>query len=111
MQQKQNTQEKLREVRGYAIISKGDTPQQTGKNTFTIPSQHGNGSYIITIGTRPTCTCPDFVSRQKLCKHIHAVRFYLDFNNKVKTENKGIVNRRDYDLSVQKLLQFYKTAQ
>jgi len=111
MQQKQNTQEKLREVRGYAIISKGDTPLLTGKNMFTIPSQQGNGSYIITIGTRPTCTCPDFVSRQKLCKHIHAVRFYLDFNNKVKTENKGIVNRRDYDLSVQKLLQFYKTAQ
>jgi len=49
MQQNPNAQEKLREVRGYAIISKGDTPQQTGKNTFTIPSQQGNGSYTITI--------------------------------------------------------------
>jgi len=65
MRQIQNTQEKLREVRGYAIISKGDTPHQTGKNTFRIPSQQGNGSYTITIGTRPTCTCPDFEQRQK----------------------------------------------
>src|SRR3989338_6048193 len=86
--------EKMREVRGYAIISKGDTPQQIGKNAFSIPSQQGNGSYTITMGSKPSCTCPDFQSRQMPCKHIHAVRFYLDFNRKVKTENKGFVADR-----------------
>lgn len=86
-----NPSEKMREVRGYAIISKGDTPKKIGKNTFKIPSQNGNGEYIITMGKKPTCTCPDFEKRQKECKHIHAVRFYLDFNNKVKIQNKGIV--------------------
>ncbi len=86
--------EKMREVRGYAIISKGDTPQQTGKNTFTIPSQHGNGNYEVIMGNKPSCSCPDFTNRQKDCKHIHAVRFYLEFNSKVKTENKGVVADR-----------------
>jgi len=83
--------EKMREVRGYAIISKGDTPQKVGKDTFTIPSQQGNGEYTINMKPTLSCTCPDFVGRGKDCKHIHAVRFYLDFNNKVKTENKGLV--------------------
>lgn len=86
--------EKMREVRGYAIISKGDTPQKIGKDTFTIPSQAGNGEYTVTMKGKPTCTCPDFEKRQKECKHIHAVKFYLDFNNKVKTENKGIVSEK-----------------
>ena len=86
--------EKMREVRGYAIISKGDTPVQTGKNAFTIPSQQGNGNYEVVMGVKPSCSCPDFQNRQKDCKHIHAIRFYLDFNNKVKTESKGIVRHK-----------------
>ncbi len=90
-----NTSEKMREVRGYAIISKGDTPQKIDKNTFTIPSQAGNGIYTVTTKGKPTCSCPDFEKRHKDCKHIHAVKFYLDFNNKVKTENKGIVTEKE----------------
>jgi len=86
--------EQMREVRGYAIISKGDTPNKISKDTFTIPSQRGEGNYTITIGNKTTCTCPDFENRKKDCKHIHAVRFYLDFNNKVKTQNKGIVSEK-----------------
>jgi transposase-like protein len=89
-----NPSEQMREVRGYAIISKGDTPKQIDKDTFVIPSQNGNGEYTITMKGKPTCTCPDFMERNKDCKHIHAVRFYLDFNNKVKTENKGIVEEK-----------------
>jgi len=86
-----NASEQMREVRGYAIISKGDTPKQINKDTFTIPSQNGNGECTITMKRKPTCTCPDFEKRQMDCKHIHAVRFFVDFNTKVKTENKGIV--------------------
>jgi len=89
-----NGSEKMREVRGYAIISKGDTPQKIGNDTFSIPSQREDKTYIIKIGNKTTCTCPDFEKRHKDCKHIHAVRFYLDFNNKVKTENKGIVDKQ-----------------
>ncbi len=86
--------EKMREVRGYAIISKGDTPKKIDKNTFEVPSQNGNGIYKVTKNGKWECSCPDYQERHKDCKHIHAVRFYLDFNNKVKIENKGIVKDR-----------------
>lgn len=86
--------EQMRIVRGYAIISKGDTPRKIDNKTFVIASQHDNGEYKVTIGKKPTCTCPDYKERKIDCKHIHAVRFYLDFNNKVKTENKGKVEQR-----------------
>ena len=89
-----NASEQMRVVRGYAIISKGDVPQRIDAKTFIIPSQNGNGSYTIITGKKWGCTCPDFVNRQVDCKHIHAVRFYLDFNKKVKTENKGIVTQK-----------------
>ena len=89
-----NASEQMRVVRGYAIISKGDVPKKVDEKTFTIPSQNGNGEYTITKGNKWKCTCPDYKERKRDCKHIHAIRFYLDFNNKVKIENKGIVKEK-----------------
>ena len=89
-----NASEQMRAVRGYAIISKGDVPKKVDENTFTIPSQNGNGEYTIKRGAKWKCTCPDHKERKMDCKHIHAVRFYLDFNKKVKIENKGVVGQR-----------------
>ncbi|MBI5391309.1 IS1/IS6 family transposase [Candidatus Woesearchaeota archaeon] len=86
-----NASEQMRVVRGYAIISKGDVPKQIDAKTFSIASQNGNGEYNIIVGKKWLCSCPDFAGRKMDCKHIHAVRFFLDFKNKVKTENKGIV--------------------
>ncbi len=86
--------EKMWMVRGYAIISKGDIPKQIDSKTFVVPSQNDNGEYKVTLKRKPVCTCPDYQKRHIPCKHIHAVRFYLDFNNKVKIENKGIVSER-----------------
>ena len=89
-----NASEQMRLVRGYAIISKGDVPKKVDEKTFTIPSQNGNGEYTITKGNKWKCTCPDYKERKRDCKHIHAVKFYLDFNKRVKVENKGIVNQK-----------------
>jgi len=83
----QNTQQQIRQVRGYAIISKGDTPKQIAKETYTIPSQSGNGEYTITKGLKWRCTCPDFKERGIDCKHIHAVKFYLKVQNKIKEDS------------------------
>jgi transposase-like protein len=85
-----NAKEQMRELRGYAIISKGDTPKKIDKDTYSLKSQNGNGVYTIKMGAKATCTCPDFENRKIDCKHIHALRFFLDFNKKVKT-NLGIV--------------------
>ena len=86
--------EQMRVVRGYAIISKGDVPKKVSDNTFIVPSQNGNGEYTITKKNKWKCTCPDYEKRLRDCKHIHAVKFYLEFNQKVRTENKGIVKER-----------------
>ncbi len=86
--------EQMRVVRGYAIISKGDTPIKVNENTFTIPSQNGNGEYTIKTGKKYICSCPDYEERKKDCKHIHAVKFYLDFNKKVKIKNQGKTTKR-----------------
>ena len=89
-----NASEQMRAVRGYAIISKGDVPQRISNKEFSIASQNGNGTYKVTIGQKWTCTCPDYTGRLKDCKHVHAVKFYLDFNSKVKTESKGVVRHK-----------------
>ena len=39
---------------------------------FSIMGSTGN-VYIVTISTKPTCTCPDYVTRNKRCKHIFFV--------------------------------------
>ena len=93
MKQK-NASEQMRVVRGYAIISKGDVPRKIDETTFIVPSQNDNGEYTVTRKKKWRCSCPDYTKRLKDCKHIHAVKFYLDFNKKVKIENKGIVKDR-----------------
>ena len=91
---KQNPSEQMRMVRGYAIISKGDVPKKIDKNTYSIASQNNNGTYTVIVGKKYTCSCPDFTDRQKDCKHIHAVKFYLEFNNKVQIQHKGVVSEK-----------------
>lgn len=82
-----NASEQMRVVRAYAIISKGDTPKQIAKETYTVPSQSGNGEYTITKNGEWKCSCPDFVDRKKDCKHIHAVKLFLGLKEKVRRDN------------------------
>lgn len=79
--------EQMRIVRGYAIISKGDTPKEIAKETYTIPSQSGNGEYTITKNSGWKCNCPDFENRHKDCKHIHAIKFFLELKRKVEYDS------------------------
>lgn len=44
---------------------------------WEVPSQSGNGCYIVDLKDMPTCSCPDFEARQGKCKHIYAVEFTL----------------------------------
>jgi len=79
--------EQMRIVRGYAIISKGDTPKEVAKETYVVPSQSGNSEYTITKNGKWKCSCPDFENRKMDCKHIHAVKFFLSVQQKIKDEN------------------------
>lgn len=44
---------------------------------WKVPSQSGNGSYVVAIGEKPYCTCPDFETRRQPCKHIYAVEYVI----------------------------------
>ena len=44
---------------------------------YKVPSQSGGGAYVVNLDGEPFCTCPDFEKRQQPCKHIYAVEFII----------------------------------
>ena len=64
-----------RHLRGMAIAAM----IRIDKNRlgYRVPSQSGNGSYVVNTDDTPFCTCPDFEKRQRPCKHIVAVEFII----------------------------------
>ena len=64
-----------RQLRGMAIAAMTDIKQNP--LGFSVPSQSGNGSYVVAVGEQEFCSCPDFEKRGGPCKHIHAVQFAL----------------------------------
>jgi transposase/predicted nucleic acid-binding Zn finger protein len=65
-----------REERGLVIANTSKI--EKNKLGWKVPSQSGNGSYIVNLDHgEPFCTCPDFEKRGLPCKHIHAVEFVI----------------------------------
>ena len=66
-----------RQQRGIAIAA--ITPLKETKVGYSVPSQSGNGSYIVRFddADNPACSCPDFALRDARCKHIYAVELAL----------------------------------
>jgi len=50
---------------------------EKNKLGWKVPSQSGNGTYIVNMDGEPFCTCPDFEARHLPCKHIHAVEYVI----------------------------------
>ncbi|MSQ34418.1 MAG: SWIM zinc finger family protein, partial [Dehalococcoidia bacterium] len=44
---------------------------------WKVPSQSGNGSYVVRVEGEKFCTCPDFAERKLPCKHIFAVEYVI----------------------------------
>ena len=64
-----------RQQRGMAIAA--TVPIRKNKLGYQIPSQSGNGSYVINLDDGVFCSCPDFEKRQEPCKHVYAVEFTI----------------------------------
>ena len=64
-----------RQQRGMAIAA--IVPIQKNRLGYQVPSQSGNGSYIVNVDDEPFCSCPDFEKRQQPCKHVYAVEFTI----------------------------------
>ena len=45
---------------------------------YKVPSQSGNGVYLVNLEYGPYCTCPDFEKRNQPCKHVYAVQALLE---------------------------------
>ena len=64
-----------RQQRGLAIAAM--VPVSKTPAGYKIPSQSGNGSYIVNVDDDPYCSCPDFEKRGRACKHIVAIEFII----------------------------------
>ena len=70
-----------REERGLVIAATSKIEQN--KLGWKVPSQAGNGSYIVNLDHgSPFCTCPDYEKRKQHCKHIHAVEYVIQRETK-----------------------------
>lgn len=67
-----------REQRGLMIAATVRIGHNKG-GCWRVPSQTDSGViYSVDLaGNSPTCTCPDYSTRQERCKHIYAVEFSL----------------------------------
>ena len=59
-----------RQIRGALIA--GIVSITKNKLGYSVPSQSGAGSYVVSVDDGGYCTCPDFKRRQQPCKHVYA---------------------------------------
>jgi SWIM zinc finger len=62
----------LRELKALEIAARTKIGFTHG--VWMVPSQSDGGSYRVTIGPEPSCSCDDFQLRKLPCKHILAAR-------------------------------------
>ncbi len=69
-----------REQRGRLLIEQGAKPQMALDNVFLMPSQFTQGRKykVIENYDKWVCTCPDYQKRHLDCKHILAVKYWLE---------------------------------
>jgi hypothetical protein len=65
-----------REQRGLLIAAKCHIKRRG--DSFMVPSQTGSGKYQVWLDGKPRCDCLDHQNRGEDCKHIFAVRYYLE---------------------------------
>jgi transposase-like protein len=87
--------ENPRMMRGFEIVQKGEKISEVADNVFSVPSQSTNENYLVVKAEEKwICTCLDHKYREVICKHIHAVRFWLALNGKLegKVESVEVAN-------------------
>ena len=88
-----------RQQRGMAIAAVVNIKKN--RLGYAVPSQSGNGSYVVNTDGEPFCTCPDFEKRQRPCKHIYAVEFIIRREERpdgtiIETKTMRVTHRQDW---------------
>lgn len=66
-----------RQSKGMEIAAR--VPLEPKNGVWTVPSQTSSVTkYRVVLGDKPSCTCEDFQTHLKLCKHIWAAKFTLE---------------------------------
>ena len=78
--------EQGRQNRGLAIAIMSQEHIRPDRFGYKVPSQSGNGVYLVNVGHGPYCTCPDFEKRSVACKHVYAVEALLNRSERLKQE-------------------------
>ncbi len=87
-----------RELKALAMLSEPDTVLQTGKDEWDVRSQSKNAYYQVARSYKDrnarmrgqatwTCSCPDFQTRNVICKHQHAVMLSLKIAGDVQEQS------------------------
>lgn len=78
---------KPRMKRGFEIVKKGEKILEIADNVFSVPSQSTTENYLVVKAEEEwICTCPDHKYRKVVCKHIHAVRFWLALKGRLESD-------------------------
>jgi len=62
-----------RELRGLEIFHRGGI-ERIGRDLFIVPSC-SRGEYLADLDAE-ACSCPDYRSRRKACKHVYAATLF-----------------------------------
>jgi transposase len=62
----------MRELKALEIAARANIVFRNG--VWIVPAQASGGSYRVTIGSQPSCSCDDFQLRKLPCKHIIAAQ-------------------------------------
>lgn len=92
-----------RQVRGHAIVSIGSCIKHINKLHYKVKSQSDDNKcynvikeYGHNIGGHQdgewTCTCPDFIHRHIVCKHVYAVSFSKELRKKIVSQDVAVIN-------------------
>lgn len=70
---------KKREIRAIQLLAKGNNVQPVDQSKFLVRSQSNPNKWYEVKWQRKqwVCNCIDFAKRNKKCKHIYAVNYYL----------------------------------
>src|SRR5437764_5799016 len=66
----------MRELKALEIAARSRLTCEDG--VWSVPSQSGRGSYRVIIWASPSCTCEDFQTTGKPCKHVIAARLVAE---------------------------------
>jgi len=80
--------ENPRELRGLAILARGNQIKRLDATSYRVKSQNGNGSYLVLKEAHDwNCECADHKFRDVVCKHIHSVIFSQTLRDKVSSQS------------------------